>query len=44
MQMASYSFKQWGYLGADGVKRNKHKNGKLLMGEVIQQMPMKKVV
>lgn len=33
-----------GIWGADGVKRNKHKNGKLLMGEVIQQMPMKKVV
>ena len=43
-QGSAFFFKQWGTWGADGVKRNKHKNGKLLMGEVIQQMPMKKVV
>lgn len=40
-QGSTFFFKQWGTWGADGVKRNKHKNGKLLMGEVIQQMPMK---
>lgn len=29
---------------SDGVKRNKHANGKLLLGEVIQQMPEKMAV
>ena len=37
---AAFFFKQWGTWGSDGVKRNKHANGKLLFGEVIQQMPM----
>jgi len=36
---AAFFFKQWGTWGSDGVKRNKHKNGKLLDGKVIQQMP-----
>jgi protein gp37 len=43
-QSSAFFFKQWGTWGADGIKRNKHKNGKMLMGEVIQQMPMKKVI
>ena len=43
-QGAAFFFKQWGTWGSDGVKRNKHANGKLLFGEVIQQMPEKKVV
>ena len=30
-----------GNLGSDGVKRNKHANGKQLLGEFIQQMPEK---
>lgn len=34
-----FFFKQWGTWGADGVKRNKRSNGKLLNGEVFQQMP-----
>lgn len=38
-QGAAFFFKQWGTWGSDGVKRNKHINGKLLQGEVIQQMP-----
>lgn len=38
-QCAAFFFKQWGTWGSDGVKRNKHANGKLLFGEVIQQMP-----
>lgn len=38
-QGARFFFKQWGTWGADGVKRNKHANGKLLMGEVVQEMP-----
>lgn len=36
---AKFFFKQWGTWGSDGVKRNKHANGKLLNGEIIQQMP-----
>ena len=36
---ARFFFKQWGTWGADGVKRNKHANGKLLKGEIIQEMP-----
>ena len=35
----SFFFKQWGTWGSDGVKRNKHKNGKTLQGIVIQTMP-----
>lgn len=38
-QNAAFFFKQWGTWGSDGVKRNKHANGKLLQGKVIQQMP-----
>lgn len=34
-----FFFKQWGTWGADGIKRNKHDNGKLLNGEIIQEMP-----
>ena len=41
---AAFFFKQWGTWGSDGVKRNKHANGKLLFGEVIQQMPEKMAV
>lgn len=39
-QGAAFFFKQWGTWGSDGIKRSKHANGKLLQGEVIQQMPM----
>ena len=35
----AFFFKQWGTWSRDGVKRNKHVNGKLLEGKVIQQMP-----
>ena len=38
-QGARFFFKQGGTWGADGIKRNKHANGKLLNGEVIQEMP-----
>lgn len=38
-QGACFFFKQWGTWGADGIKRNKHANGKLLKGEIIQEMP-----
>lgn len=34
-----FFFKQWGTWGADGIKRNKHANGKLLKGEIIQEIP-----
>ena len=36
---AAFFFKQWGTWGSDGIKRNKHANGKVLDGEVVQQMP-----
>jgi len=38
-QGAAFFFKQWGTWGSDGVKRNKHINGKLLKGKIIQEMP-----
>lgn len=38
-QGACFFFKQWGTWGADGIKRNKQANGKLLKGELIQEMP-----
>jgi phage protein gp37/gp68 len=31
-----------GDMGKHGVKRNKHKNGKLIDGKVIQEMPIAK--
>lgn len=39
-QGAAFFFKQWGKWGADGVKRNKHKNGKMIEGKVVQAMPV----
>ncbi len=39
-QGAFFFFKQWGTWGSDGIKRNKHANGKLLKGEIIQNMPV----
>ena len=35
----AFFFKQWGTWGQDGIKRNKLANGKLLQGQVIQNMP-----
>lgn len=35
-----FFFKQWGTWGSDGVKRSKHKNGKLIDGKVYQAMPV----
>lgn len=35
----AFFFKQWGTWGSDGVKRDKHKNGKKLLGVVCQKMP-----
>ena len=35
-----FFFKQWGTWGSDGVKRSKHKNGKLIDGKVLQAMPV----
>ena len=43
-QGAAFFFKQWGTWGSDGIKRNKHANGKTLQGEIIQQMPQKAVI
>lgn len=39
-QGGRFFFKQWGTWGADGIKRNKHANGKLLKGEIVQEMPI----
>ena len=41
-QAIAFFFKQWGTWSRDGVKRNKHVNGKLLEGKIIQQMPKEK--
>ena len=38
-QGTAFFFKQWGTWGSDGIKRNKGKNGKLLNGKIIQEMP-----
>lgn len=35
-----FFFKQWGTWGCDGIKRNKKLNGKLLNGEIYQEMPL----
>lgn len=35
----AFFFKQWGTWGSDGVKRDKHKNGKNLDGKICQAMP-----
>ena len=34
-----FFFKQWGTWSKDGIRGNKKKNGKLLQGKIIQQMP-----
>ncbi len=34
-----FFFKQWGTWGVDKVKRNKHANGKLLEGKIVQEYP-----
>ncbi len=36
---SAFFFKQWGTWGSDGVKRNKHVNGKLLGGKIYHEMP-----
>lgn len=38
-QNIAFFFKQWGTWGADGIKRNKHKNGKLLNNRVHHSYP-----
>jgi protein gp37 len=38
-QGTSFFFKQWGTWGSDGIKRNKHANGKTINGKVYQSMP-----
>ena len=39
-QDSTFFFKQWGTWGSDGVKRNKHENGKLINGRIYQAMPV----
>ena len=36
----AFFFKQWGTWGSDGIKRDKHKNGKALQGAICQAMPV----
>ena len=38
-QGTAFFFKQWGTWGSDGVKRNKHANGKMIGGRIYQAMP-----
>lgn len=40
-QNSAFFFKQWGTWGSDGVKRNKHANGKLINGKIFQTIPNK---
>ena len=40
LQNIPFFFKQWGTWGKDGIKRNKRANGKLLLGQVIQEYPL----
>jgi protein gp37 len=37
---SAFFFKQWGTWGADGVKRSKYANGKLLKGKIRQTLPV----
>jgi protein gp37 len=39
-QESAFFFKQWGTWGSDGIKRNKHENGKLIQGKIHQSMPV----
>lgn len=39
-QKAEFFFKQWGTWGADGVKRAKHSNGRELLGQEWNEMPI----
>ena len=39
-QGSAFFFKQWGTWGSDGIKRNKKANGKLINGEIYQEMPI----
>ena len=40
-QNVAFFFKQWGGWGADGIKRNKKANGRLLHGRVWDAMPLR---
>ncbi|MBR4931877.1 MAG: phage Gp37/Gp68 family protein [Alphaproteobacteria bacterium] len=42
-QGSSFFFKQWGTWGSDGIKRNKHLNGKMIKGKIYQEMPLQKL-
>jgi len=39
-QEVAFFFKQWGTWGADGTKRDKKKNGRLLQGKTWDEMPI----
>jgi len=42
-QTVAFFFKQWGTWGADGVKRNKKKNGSILLGKEWKEEPIIKI-
>ncbi len=39
-QQVAFFFKQWGTWGADGIRRDKKKNGRLLAGRFWNQLPL----
>jgi protein gp37 len=39
-QDTAFFFKQWGTWGSDGIKRDKHSNGKSINGKIYQAMPV----
>lgn len=40
IQDVAFFFKQWGTWGADGIKRNKKANGRLLNGKIFDEYPI----
>ncbi len=40
LQNVAFFFKQWGTWGADGIKRNKKENGRILSGKKWEQYPI----
>jgi len=43
-QNIAFFFKQWGTWGADGVKRNKKNNGRMLNGKIYNEYPEQEFV
>jgi protein gp37 len=43
-QNVAFFFKQWGTWGEDGIKRNKKKNGSILLGKEWKEEPKIKAI